>query len=225
MSRSPPPGPPPTASPPRRPALCWSRGAAERVCRRWRQLALDLPATLSLYFCELHDDDSEDESAGGTADLAATLAALHTLLPVLGRRAIHRIVVLGCTVAMPPQAPALLARALFPQLRRRALTHAAASRLLACPHRRRRAECRAWRLPACFKPHPCRLTLSGSSLLHFSSLLSHCRRLEELDLRIPGLESSGAELLGSHLRCRHRRRQLVLTPPALRRVCLASWHP
>ena len=85
------------------------------MCRRWRRLALQLPASLELDLCELHEQfDEADE----------VQAALDEVLPALRQRAVRKLELNGCTSVLPRQAPALLARAFFPQLRRRAPTHA-----------------------------------------------------------------------------------------------------
>lgn len=87
------------------------RGAVERVCHRWRQLALQLPASLSIDLCGLC-------GAGfGLAERDVT-AGLERLLPHLKCRRIASLSITGCSCALAATTPARLARVLYPQLRR-----------------------------------------------------------------------------------------------------------
>ncbi|PRW20176.1 putative LRR receptor-like serine threonine- kinase [Chlorella sorokiniana] len=87
-----------------------SRGAIERVCNRWRRLALQLPTSLALSFRSTHDDP-RGMNAEGVA------AALHELLPHLACRRIAALTAGGDTATLAAPVPALLARALYPDLR------------------------------------------------------------------------------------------------------------
>ncbi|KAL4422357.1 hypothetical protein ABPG75_008554 [Micractinium tetrahymenae] len=80
------------------------RAGVERVCRRWRQLALSLPSTLAL----------DTEQLGPTAAVAE--ATLERLLPLLRARTFAD---LRLTAGQPQLSPCwhvLLARSLFPDL-------------------------------------------------------------------------------------------------------------
>ena len=81
------------------------------MCRRWRQLALQLPARLSIDFCAAHDLELSLSNEEFTA-------ALERLLPHLSCRRIASLKVAGCTSLLAPQVPAHLARVLYPELRR-----------------------------------------------------------------------------------------------------------
>ena len=83
-----------------------TRGSVERACRRWRRLALGLPATLRIKFCELHDQGLDYRSA--EAEFAG-------LLPHIAARTIEACALQGCTEAVAPALPAQLARAAFPR--------------------------------------------------------------------------------------------------------------
>lgn len=97
----PPPPPPPHALP--------RRGGAERACRRWRQLALQLPCTLHIDLCELHELGFEGDPEGA-------LAAIQRVLPGLAARRVTEMAVSGCTAACAAPLPGLLARTFFPHL-------------------------------------------------------------------------------------------------------------
>ena len=87
-----------------------TRGAVERVCRRWRRLALQrLPASLDIDFCELHEMG---------LDYVDAEEALEELLPHIEARSIDQCCLQGCTAAVAPALPAKLARAVFPQVRK-----------------------------------------------------------------------------------------------------------
>ena len=66
-----------------------------------------------------------------------------------------------------------------------------------------RCSCAAQRPPP-RRPPARRLALGGGSLLHFSSFLALCTRLEELCLQCDQLEDEQAELLATHLWCAAR---------------------
>lgn len=89
-------------------------GPLEHVCRRWRRLVLQLPASLSIDLCALHDLGLDEDAAA---------AAIERLLPHLSCRNAEALAVVGCTVELAPQVPAALARALYPELRRLVLCY------------------------------------------------------------------------------------------------------
>ena len=88
--------------------VCGS-GPLECVCRRWRQLLLPLPASLSIDLCAAHDLELESDE---------TAAALEQLMPHLSCRNIMVLSIAGCNEVLAPHIPILLAHALYPQLRR-----------------------------------------------------------------------------------------------------------
>lgn len=85
----------------------------ECVCRRWRRLALQLPSSLSIDMGKLH---SLDKRRPGEA----AAAALKRLLPHLNCRCIASLDLYDEEVdyQLSPEFPALLARAVYPELHR-----------------------------------------------------------------------------------------------------------
>jgi len=90
-------------------SLSLHSGPVERVCRRWRQLALQLPASLSVYFCSV-------DKIGPLQEVSAV--AVERLLPHLQCRRITALRITGCTSTLAPEVPGRLARPLYPELRR-----------------------------------------------------------------------------------------------------------
>lgn len=84
-------------------------GSIERMCRRWRRLALQLPASLSIDLEQLEDL---------VADQEACAATVERLLPHLRCRNIVAMKVCNWTSCLAPEVPALLARAIYPELLR-----------------------------------------------------------------------------------------------------------
>lgn len=86
-----------------------SRGAAERVCRRWRKIALQhLPSSLTIDLCALHTDGNDEYEVADLFD---------ELLPHIAARRLTACSIQGCTAVLSPGLPARLARAIFPGLR------------------------------------------------------------------------------------------------------------
>lgn len=82
------------------------------MCRRWRQIALQLPASLTIDLCEAHDLE-----LGPNAD-ERFAAAVEALLPHLRCRRIVALSISGCTSVLAPEVPVRLAGALYPELSR-----------------------------------------------------------------------------------------------------------
>ncbi len=154
--------------------------------------------------CELHDLDLNEE---------ASRAAIERLLPHLSCRRITSLRITGCTYELAPEVPASLAHALYPELRRWVLTScvlggvpctmqgnpyqiAPGSLQPMLPPAVRMSP----KQPTCC-PCPTRsLHLGGASLLHCSSFLPLCRRLEELTLCTSSMMHEARQLLRVHLR-------------------------
>lgn len=175
-------------------------GPLERVCQRWRRLALQLPTGLTIEMVPLvHITMRSDEGAAA--------AALERLLPLLTCRRIAALSLSTYDLTVTPEVPALLTRVLYPELCRwvgtctvPALAGNSNENLvlgtaicLMMPVLTQHAK----QLSLCL----CSLKLRGFGLLHFTTYLPMCRRLEELSLDAQYEADAGGRLLCNHLWC------------------------